>query len=247
MFVANSDQSDLSEPIYLQVARVLRERIAAGQWPENFQLPSEPELARELGISRGTLRRSLEILLKEKLITKTHGRGTFVSPSPLPGALVSQMRTLAEELAVHGIEFQTKTISAEAVPAGVKIAKKLQVETEDLVFSLCRIRFDEQSPIAVIHNYISLTHVLQEQLANLGEQPLFSLLEEQLGLTITNGQRTIGAVNADVFLAKQLDVAVGQALLTINQTSFLASGEPIEFSQVWLNPQRMEISTLVQR
>ena len=71
-------------PLVSQTAAAIRARIEAGRWQIGEQLPSEPQLATELGISRGTLRESVRLLISNGLLDRRHGVGTFVARVPLP-------------------------------------------------------------------------------------------------------------------------------------------------------------------
>ncbi|OQA86488.1 MAG: Arabinose metabolism transcriptional repressor [Lentisphaerae bacterium ADurb.Bin242] len=68
-----------ASPVYWQVAESLRKRILSGELRPGTRFPPEPELASALGINRLTLRRSLQILTEQRLITQLPRRGTFVS------------------------------------------------------------------------------------------------------------------------------------------------------------------------
>ena len=70
-----------ARPLYLQVRDHLAQEIAAGERKPGSSLPSEVDLARELGVSAGTLRRALEALENERLIKRRQGSGTFC-PGP---------------------------------------------------------------------------------------------------------------------------------------------------------------------
>jgi GntR family transcriptional regulator len=63
----------------LQVRDALVERIATGEWKPGFAVPNEGDLARDLGVSSGTVRKALELLETDKLVTRRQGRGTFVN------------------------------------------------------------------------------------------------------------------------------------------------------------------------
>src|SRR5437660_4520780 len=71
-------------PLVSQAAAAIRTRIKTGRWQLGEQLPSEPQLATELGISRGTLRESVRLLISDGLINRKHGVGTFVARVPPP-------------------------------------------------------------------------------------------------------------------------------------------------------------------
>src|SRR5690349_11007788 len=66
------------EPLYAQVRNLLAQRIADGVWPPGTMLPNEIDLARELGVSSGTVRKALDTLESEHLVVRRQGRGTSV-------------------------------------------------------------------------------------------------------------------------------------------------------------------------
>src|SRR6188768_223204 len=73
-------------PLYHQVEQVIRHRIATREYGSGLQIPSEHELGRELKVSRVTIREALRELVRENLLIKVQGKGTFVAPN-LPKAI----------------------------------------------------------------------------------------------------------------------------------------------------------------
>lgn len=71
---------DMPVAPYQQLAAILRQRIAAGEI--TGRLPSERALMQEFGLAQGTIRRSLDVLVNEGVITKVHGLGSFVRQGP---------------------------------------------------------------------------------------------------------------------------------------------------------------------
>jgi DNA-binding GntR family transcriptional regulator len=67
---------------YLQLARILRERIASGEYPAGRQIPALIALEEEFGLSSMTVRRAVAMLAEEGLLVRVPGRGTFVSGDP---------------------------------------------------------------------------------------------------------------------------------------------------------------------
>ncbi len=65
-------------PLYAQVANYLRDRISAAEWSPAEPMPNEAMLAKDIGVSVGTMRKALEMLEAERLIQRRQGRGTFV-------------------------------------------------------------------------------------------------------------------------------------------------------------------------
>lgn len=67
-------------PLYAQIKQIILRRIGEGEWQENEVLPSEWDLASELGVSQGTVRKALSELVASGLLYRQQGRGTFVAP-----------------------------------------------------------------------------------------------------------------------------------------------------------------------
>jgi GntR family transcriptional regulator len=65
-------------PLYEQVHKVLRARIEAGEWGPREPLPGEVLLSHQLGVSVGTVRKAMDQLARESVVTRQRGRGTFV-------------------------------------------------------------------------------------------------------------------------------------------------------------------------
>ena len=66
-----------TRPLYLQLHDAPTERVASGQWKPRQALPNEGELAREFDVSVGTMRKALDLMEAERLVTRRQGRGTF--------------------------------------------------------------------------------------------------------------------------------------------------------------------------
>ncbi len=71
---------DGPEPLYQQLATILRERIAAHVYAPNRPIPSIVALQQEFGLARGTILHAFEVLRTEGLVRTVRGRGTYVAP-----------------------------------------------------------------------------------------------------------------------------------------------------------------------
>ena len=70
---------DSPEPVYQQLARLMRARIESSEWPTRYRLPSEPALAGSFQVNRDTLRKAIKILVDEGRLAVVHGKGTYVA------------------------------------------------------------------------------------------------------------------------------------------------------------------------
>jgi GntR family transcriptional regulator len=82
IYVGNVVDPFSDEPLYAQVAGVLRARIESGDLAHLDPLPSEKTIQQEFGVGRDTARRAVEVLRKAGLVFTVPQRGTFVGPRP---------------------------------------------------------------------------------------------------------------------------------------------------------------------
>ena len=116
------------ENLATRVANAIREQVQSGKLARGVQLRGEVEFARELGVSRQTLREATRLLTREGLLTIRHGVGTFVAESP--GYLSSPLDTMHSMSALirkHGGEARVDGLRIRTVAATAEIAVALDI------------------------------------------------------------------------------------------------------------------------
>jgi GntR family transcriptional regulator len=68
-------------PLYRQLADILMDAIRSGDYPPGARIPSEPQLARDYGIGRPTVRQAIDVLVQQRLLRRQRGSGTYVRPA----------------------------------------------------------------------------------------------------------------------------------------------------------------------
>ncbi|MBR2440555.1 MAG: GntR family transcriptional regulator [Lentisphaeria bacterium] len=107
MRISNS-LSDKKMPIYLQIYKQILADICAGKWKPGDRLPADMQFAKELNLNHLTLKKALNRLAAEGYLTRTRGRGTFISPvlpkqkAPISGKRVSLVYDVVNEESFHG-------------------------------------------------------------------------------------------------------------------------------------------------
>ena len=104
---------DIATPVYVQVVNWLTSQIVTGNWQPNHQLLSEPDLADKLGVSRGSLRKAIGVLVARGMLEQVHGKGTFVRDTMLEQTWASRLVSTSEELNQQGIPFTTEVLAKE--------------------------------------------------------------------------------------------------------------------------------------
>lgn len=197
------------EPAYLQLVNLLRDRIARGEYRCGDRLPSEAQLCRAYGISPMTVRRAINTLVEQGVVTTTQGRGTFVSPLKLSrvtfaleefGALFAQRGAL-----------RVKIIEASIRKADRTVADRLKTVAGRRTIHIRRLLLDDQEP-AVYH---------QEYLVYDPRRPL---VEAEMSVASLEGIFAAGGAGA--FKGGTLNVSA--AVLSASEAEWLqaSSGAP---------------------
>lgn len=235
------------DPLHTQIEQFLRARIVDGQWAPRRRLPPEPELAAQLHVNRGTLRRALAALITQGLLVPLRGRGTFVAPISGSPTIAQRFRSLTEDLTAQGFSFtrQVRSSTVGRLPLAVQTVLGASPSTQAL--RLERVFTSAEGPLAYLVNYVRIDRCPDIEHIDFERVALFDTLATTYGLTIAEGRRTLSAQAASDDVAAALDVAPGTATLYIEQLSFTDAGEAIEYSDVWINSSKVTITAVLQR
>jgi GntR family transcriptional regulator len=208
---------------------MLQDHIQSGHWQPGDQLPGEPELCRMFKVSRTVIRQALKDLDIKGLVYREKGKGTFVSEPKISESLIQKLTGFYQDMVDQGYTPVTQVLKQVAVPATHKIANYLQIEAGTSVVEIERLRLIQETPIQLVTTYIPYSTcpaLLKEDLTN---QSLYEFLEEQCGMMIVRGRRSIEAVAANEYEAQLLNVDRGSPLILLDSVSYLSDGTPIEY------------------
>ncbi|OIJ90596.1 GntR family transcriptional regulator [Streptomyces sp. MUSC 14] len=217
------------EALYLDMAGRLREAIADGQFPPGSRLPSEHVLAQEYGVSRNTVRRALEVLREDGLMSSQQGaRRTVLALPRLQN--FGELRSFSRWARSIGEVPSGRVDVLERRPADEEQAHELGLEPGDPVVYLVRVRLLTGVPVMIERTaYPERVGVLFSYV-DLERESICERLEEH-GIVFAHAEHAIDAVNADAEDARLLEVPPGTALLRERRRSTDHQGRPLEWSQ----------------
>ncbi|MFW6097701.1 MAG: GntR family transcriptional regulator [Chloroflexota bacterium] len=140
------------EPAYVQLANILRRQIADGAYRPGDRLPSEAQLCERYDVSPMTVRRSINLLADQEVVTTAQGRGTFVKAVEISTATF-QLPPLADLLG-NDEDRDIRVLEAHIVPAGARVARKLGLQEGDKVIYIRRLLTQEGDPIFYHRAYL---------------------------------------------------------------------------------------------
>lgn len=213
-------------PLYHQLKEILREQIANRTYKPHQQIPSEPELQKLYGLSRATIRKAIDGLVKEGLIYRLHGKGTFVA-EPIDRQSITldsftvNMRSLGFAPTTTVLE---NTLLTEVSP---ELRQKLGLEPGEHVIRLKRLRYLDGEPILLATSYIPAYLVPGMESAELSGS-LYKTLVELYNVKPSWGEDFIEPVIVSDEDAKYLDVAPGSATLLVERHAYTEDNDLVE-------------------
>jgi len=237
-------------PLYHRIYAVMRERIIKGYYPSDVAVPSEAELSESFSVSRITIRKAMEMLTAEGLVTRTRGRGTFVNDrtkeNKLNRAVVSNINGLFSYLNAVGQSTRLKVISLDLGEAPPRICAQMGVSPTTALVRAVRVRFLDKRPYS-----LSIAYLLPEIGQTLKRQDLATTnmidLVQEAGATVEQVEQTLTATLADDYAAKHLEIPVGAPLMLVNRLFFNADLKPFYVAEIFYCADRYEYRVSLKR
>jgi GntR family transcriptional regulator, N-acetylglucosamine utilization regulator len=218
-------------PLYVQIRRLLRERIRLGEWAADEPMPTEEELVAHFGVSRTTVRQALSDLANEGLVVRHAGRGTFAR-QPLMVVRMQQWHSLTTDIAQRGLRPSKRILRVEKLDARAEIAHRASELAESDILHVQSVRFADEIPIVVLDNYFpfELCAFLTEVELDAPDNSIEHALAEH-GIELARANGEIAATVATREEAKHLDIEPGAPLVEIALKAYNGDGRVVEYSR----------------
>jgi GntR family transcriptional regulator len=215
-----------TEPLYVQVRNLLAQRIANGVWAPGSMLPNEMDLARELHVSPGTVRKALDILESDRLVLRRQGRGTSVvdQASGDVAARFSNIRDGAGRRVVGDMELLTQ---AKASPSKIE-QQRLQLEAGDPVLRTTRLRRYRDQPFMYEEVSLAISRLPGLDAGDAGNFRI-SALAQRHGIHLARASELLTIEEATPQTAKQLEIQASAQLLKLDRVIYATGGYPVEW------------------
>ncbi|MEX2785604.1 GntR family transcriptional regulator [Streptococcus sp. H49] len=234
-------------PLYEQIKDSIRKNIQNNNWKKGTKIPSENSLMKDLGVSRGTIRKAILELVDEGVLVQKQGLGTFVSSENFAIPLTEGLHSFYEHMKSQNISFETTILNKEIQVANDEIIRLMKLKPGSAVFFLERIRTIDDEVVMLIQNYINLLlapNIMSEDFINNG---LFNIIERQTKKRVAYSETRFAAVESDQTQSKYFKIKSGSPLLFQEQLVHLDDTSIIELGRVWLKSNRFYIGTTMRR
>jgi GntR family transcriptional regulator len=216
----------------LQLCDLIADRISAKAWKPGSALPNEGDLAREFGVSPGTVRKALERLEQMRVIVRRHGRGSFVCDLT-SGELVDRFATIRDK-GGGNIVAKVGSVKIERVEATADECARLCLAHRDPVYRIRRVLLAGDVPFMIEKASMPAAFFpgLEQQDALAG-QP--ALLARHFGVLFSKGSERIATEPASRDAAEALGLAEGAIVIVLDRVIVTLEGCPVEWRRRWCN------------
>jgi GntR family transcriptional regulator len=214
------------KPLYAQVREQLTERIARGQWQPGELLPSETEIAAELGVSQGTVRKALDDMTAANLLVRRQGRGTYVARHDEDRILFRFFKVLRDDGRRQFPASRVLDVRQGTVEPAER--QRLGLTPGATVIRIMRVRSLGEGPIAAERIVLPgslFAALLGSEIPN----NLYDLYANRFGITVAGAREEIKAAAASEEVAAALDLPSGTPVLAVDRVAVALDGRVVEW------------------
>ena len=229
-------------PLFTAVRDQLERLIGEGIYPPGSQLPAEEDLAKELGVSRVTLREALRVLEEDGVLTRQHGIGTYVNlPMPQTMVRLENNTSITELLAAAGHQREVSQIETLNEPADPFVARMLHLDVGAPTVSLRRVISANKRPVVytcdTIPGWVLASHQLRPEEMR---DSIYHFLSVVCGQKLVDGVARISPVKAGYGVADKLSVPLNSLLMLIEQVDRNEEDKRILYSREYYVKQAFD-------
>ncbi len=224
---------------YIEISNQIRDKIKDGTYQPAERIPYEHELCDIYHCHKETMKKALDILVKEGLLIRKRGAGTFVKSRNVydkSPRLLNYRLNMIESLKNQVLQF-------EVIPCHEDIAKKLEIEKEDFVYHLLCLQSIENEVIGLEDLYIPIFKVPRLHVKDV-ECSLYDYVKHELGLEIQYIFRQLKGVLSTSLEQQYLGLKELEPCIQIHKTSYLSDGSILEYRVLRLKYRYFDIQVL---
>lgn len=215
-------------PLYFQIYQHLLDQIHSGALRPGQSIPSEPELAGSLGVSRMTARQAVKALCDAGVTYSQRGLGTFVSGSKQVKTS-TELLSFTQETKTSGSRPTSRVLAFEEVPANSELSGALHLTPRANVFRLKRVRIAGSVPMSIEECF--LPSKLCPKLLDVFDPrtSLYQVLSQKYGMRMTAADEVAEASLAHAEEARLLQIKKGAPVFLLKRITYADSSQPVEF------------------
>lgn len=225
-----------------QVKAYMLSYISQNELKRNDQLPSEASIAKELGVSRNTLREAYISLENEGIIVRRHGIGTFIAHSPIIQDSLNEFLPFAKIIQAGGYTPNFKTLSTDIDIAPTDVCEVFEIDSGKNLRCIQRIVLADLQPVIYVEDYISPDVDQKIRKWDEFDGNMVDYLAKSLESPLHQIQSYIRAGVVSGPVCQYLDLPEGSPILSVRSTIFNNKNYPVTYSKMCFNSDIIELN-----
>jgi len=238
---------DTPIPLYYQLKTLIKNMIDQNILKVGDMIPTENELCEHLGVSRPTVRQALSDLVADGHLNRMKGKGTFVSKPKIDVRFLQKLESFNAEMQQKGLIPSTYVLELNKIPAIEAVNLKLNLEPDDPLILLSRLRFANGEPVVYVDTHIPYNRFPKLLDKDFTVNSLYGEMESLYDSCVFRVMREIEAVNANRREAELLGIEMGKAICLVKTVAYTNSGTAVEYSVARYRGDRSKFSVELYR
>ena len=227
----DENEKTLSQQLHGRLRQLISETEPGGK------LPAEPALAKQMGVSRATLREAMRIFETQGLLLRRQGVGTFViPPSQVIDTGLEVLESILTQAERKNLEIEVGPHSIIERPATREEAEALNLPEGGEVLQFSWVMETPDRPAAYLVDVLPVGLISLDEARRQFRDSVFDLLMSSKELTLTTSRTELGAAAAPAEIAKALGIQRGDVVLRFKATLYTAEGKVVDYSHSYYLP-----------
>jgi GntR family transcriptional regulator len=209
-----------------KIIEIIRNKIEKKEWGPGFKLPSEPELAELLRVSRTTIREAIQDLTNRGYLKKRHGVGTFVRHGEIRYGM-EELLSITELIERYGYQPGTACCEIEVGSANVTASKYLGLSRFEPVYKVRRVRTVDGQPAVFEVNTIPCK-IIEDVSEEEFQSSIFKMMEKR-GVRPHHADGWVKPVKATAKQAALMGISEGVLLLLLETVIYDQDDRPVNY------------------
>lgn len=224
---------DESIPLYKQIKNNLKKMIKEENLQSGDKVPSENEIAELNEVSKATVRRALMALVKEGVLFREQGKGTFVAEKDYQtNGMVNILENSTGRMKIEGVSMKSKVLKFEYVIPNEEIRKNLKLPADtEIVIKVKKIVKDDGDPIVIENSWLSFELFSDLEKELLDNKTLYEIFRTEYNYELDKSQNIIKPVELNKYQKDLLEMYEKNCGLLLKRKTMSKTGQVLEFSR----------------
>ncbi|WP_018249581.1 trehalose operon repressor [Orenia marismortui] len=231
---------------YLKIYNELAKKIERGEISPKSQLPSENQLSKEYDLSRGTIRKALDLLSQNGYIQKVHGKGSIaldVNKFDFPVSGVVSFKELSKKM---GTKAKTIVSELELIKPDKHLKSKLNISDDEKLWKIVRVREISKQKIILDKDFLKQEYVpsLSKEVC---EDSIYEYIEDELELRISFAKKLISVEEPTLEDKEHLDLEGYNVVVVVKSYVYLDDATLFQYTESRHRPDKFRFVDFARR